>query len=136
MQFVDEVEGTLGVGGAFHIDAHEISGRHVGGFGDQAAHDFVGQLLVDVEAHVGELEADVGVELVGGDFVEQVVIEVGAGASLVGVGDVLSEVVDGDAGSELIHRGGGANGVGDLRAGDEAGAGALAKAGALGDGAQ
>ena len=69
----------------------------------------------------------------GGDFVEQVVIKLGAGAGFVGVGDVLAEVVDGDAGANLIHGGGGADGVGNLGAGDEAGGSALAKAGVFGD---
>src|SRR5260370_11725848 len=76
-----------------------------------------------------------GIEVGGGGFVEQVVIELGAGAGFVGVGDVLAQVVDGDAGAKLIHGGGGANCVRNLCAGDETGGGALAEEGALGEGA-
>ena len=85
---------------------------------------------------MGQLEADVRVQFIGGDFVEQVVVELGAGAGFVGVGDVLAQIVDGDAGANLIHGGGGANRVRNLGAGDEAGGSALAKAGAFGDAAQ
>ncbi len=85
---------------------------------------------------MGELQADIRVEVSGGDFVEQVVIKLGAGAGFVGVADILAEIIDGDADADLIHRSGGANGVGNLGAGDEAGGRALAKAGVFGDGAQ
>ena len=136
MEFVDEVERALGVGGAFHVDANEVLGRHAGGFGDESANDVVGHLFVDVEAHVGEFEADVGVQFVDGDLIEEVVVELGAGAGFVGVGDIFAEVIDGDAGSELIDGGGGADGIGDLVAGYEAGGGALAEARALGDSAE
>jgi len=136
VKFVDEIEGALGVGGAFHIDANEIFRRHAGRFGDQTADNFVGHGFVDVEAHVGEFKADVGVEIFGGDLVEQVVVELSAGAGFIGVSDIFSEVVDGDAGSDLIHGGGGADGVGYFFSGNEAGGGALADAGALSDGAE
>ena len=115
MEFVNEVEGALGVGRAFHIDAHKILGRHAGRLGHQSADDVVGHGLVHIEAHVGELEADIRVQVVGGDFVEQVVIELGAGAGFVGVGDVFAQIVDGDAGANLIHGGGGADGVRNFR---------------------
>jgi len=128
VEFMDEVEGALGVGGAFHVDANEVPGRHAGGLGDQSANDVVGHSLVDVEAHVGEFETDVGVQFVGRDLIEEVVVELGAGSGFVGVGDIFAEVVDGDTSSELIDGGGGANGVGDLFAGYEAGGGALAEA--------
>jgi hypothetical protein len=136
VEFVNEIERALGVGRAFHVDANKILGRHAGGFGDQAADDFVGHFLVHVQAHVGQLDADIRVQFGGGDFVEQMVVQLGAGAGFVGVGDVLAEIVDGDAGADLIHRRGGANGIRNLFAGDEAGGDALSKAGALGDGAQ
>ena len=84
---------------------------------------------------MGQLEADIRVQFIGGDFVEQVVVELGAGAGFVGVGDVLAQIVDGDAGADLIHDGGGANCGGNFCAGDKAGGSALAKAGAFGDGA-
>ena len=136
VEFVNEVEGALRVGRAFHIDANEIRGRHAGGFGDQAADDVIGHLLVDVEAHVSELQADVGVQFVGGDFVEKMVVELGAVAGFFSVGDVLAQIVDGDAGAELIDGGGGADGVGNLLAGDKTGRDPLAEAGTFGDAAQ
>src|SRR5208283_5999492 len=135
VELVDEVERALGVGRAFHINANKIPGRHAGRLGDQAADDFVGHVLVHIQAHVGQFEADVRVQFIGGNFVEQVVVELSAGAGFVSVGDVLAQIVDGDAGADLIHGGGGANCVLNLGAGDEAGGSALAKAGALGDGA-
>jgi hypothetical protein len=42
---------------------------------------------------VGELQADIRVEVSGGDFVEQVVIKLGAGAGFVGVADILAEII-------------------------------------------
>ncbi len=85
---------------------------------------------------MGELQADVRVQFVGRDFVKQLVIKLGAGAGFLGVGDVLAQVVDGDARAKLIDLGGGANGVGNLFAGDKTGAGALAEAGAFRDSAE
>src|SRR5260370_24310616 len=114
VEFVNEVERALRVGRAFHIDANKIPGGHAGRLGDQSADDFVGHRLVHVEAHVGQLQADIRIQFVGGDFVEQVVVKLGAGAGFVGVGDVFAQVVDGDTGAELIHGGGSANGVRDL----------------------
>jgi hypothetical protein len=92
MQATHEVEGALGVRRAFHVDADEVVDAHgvVHQLGDQAKC----HLLADVEAHVGELEADVGVELALVDFVEHVVVELGAVLGFVGVGDVLAQVVD------------------------------------------
>src|SRR5208282_325481 len=101
VELTNEIEGALGVGRSFHIDTNKISGRHAGRLGDQPADDFVGHVLVHVQAHVGQLQADIRIQLVGGDFVEQMVIELGAGAGFVGVGDVLAEIVDGDAGADL-----------------------------------
>ena len=85
---------------------------------------------------MGQFQADIGVQLIGGDFVEQMVIKLGGGAGFIGVRDVLAQIVDGDAGAEFIHGGGGAYGVRNLCAGDEAGGSALAKAGAFDDRAQ
>src|ERR1700716_4323373 len=107
VEFVNKVGRALRIWRSFHIDANKILGRHAGRLRDQPADNFVGHCFVQVEAHVGQLQADICVQLVGGDFVEQVVIKLGAGTGLVGVGDVLSQIVDGDAGSELIDSGGG-----------------------------
>jgi hypothetical protein len=51
---------------------------------------------------VGELQADVCIQFAGGDFLEQVVIKLGAGSRFGGVGDVFTEIVDGNAGAGLI----------------------------------
>src|SRR5450759_2224647 len=136
VELVNEVESTLRGWRSFHIDANKIPGRHAGRLGDQPADDFVGHVLVHVQAHVGQLQADIRVQTVGGDFVEQVVIKLGAGASFVSVGDVLAQIVDGDAGAKLIDGGGGANRVGNFFAGDEASGDVLAEARALGNCAQ
>src|ERR1035437_2503357 len=136
VELVNEVERTLRVGRSFHIDANKIPGRHVGRLGDQPADDVVGQVLVHVQAHVGEFHADIRVQLGGGDFVEQMVIKLRAGAGFLSVGDTLAQIVDGDAGPKFINGGGGANCVSNLFAGDEAGGNALAKAAVFGNGAQ
>ena len=62
------------------------SGFMDAGLGDQSADDVAGQLLVHIEPHMSELEADVSVELVGGNGVESLMIELGAVAGLVGIG--------------------------------------------------
>src|SRR5271165_1441600 len=136
VQLVNEVERPLRVGRTFHVDANEILWRHAGGFGDQAADDLVSHALVHIQAHVGQFQADVGIQLVGGNFVEQVMVELSAGAGFVGVGDILAEIVDGDAGADLIYDGGYTNRVRDLGAGDEAGGIALAETGAFSYAAQ
>ena len=59
-------------------------------------------------------------ELVGGDGVENLMVELGAVAGLVGIRDILSEIIDGDAHAGAIDRLRGANRVGDLRARNEA----------------
>jgi hypothetical protein len=136
VQFVNEVESSLGVGRSFHVDANKILGRHAGGFGDQSADDVVGHFFIHVEAHVGELKADIRIEFVGGNFVEQFVVKVGAGAGFVSIRNVLAQIVDRDSSSKLIYRGSSANRIGDVVAGDEASGIAPAKAGALCYGAQ
>ena len=93
-------------------------------------------MLVDVEAHVGELQADVGVELVGGDGVENLVVELRALAGFVEIGDVLAQVVDADAHTGAVDGLGDAHGVGDFRSGHEAARNAAADGGALGEAAQ
>jgi len=76
---------------------------------------------------VSELEADVGVELVGDDAVENVLIQKGAVAGLFGVGDVLSKIIDADAHACAIDGLGGANCIGNPRASDEAAGDAAAE---------
>src|SRR3989442_11255318 len=120
MKLVEKVQGPLGIGGTFHVHADEIARGHAGSFRDQAGDQVAGEVFIQIEAHVGKFQADVGMELAGGDFVQQVVGELGAGASLGGVGDVFTEVVDGNAGARLINHVGSAKHVGYLGTGNEA----------------
>ena len=136
MQFVNEVQSALGVGRTFHIDAHKSRRLHGCRFRHQAGNNVAGQLLVDVQSHVGQLQADVGVEAVGRDGVENLVVEFGAFAGFVGIGDVLAQIVDTDAHASAVDRLSDAYGVGDLGAGDEAPGNAASDRGALGKAAQ
>ncbi len=78
-QVLGHGDGGLGVWSALHIDADEGVGG--GGVGDHLADDALGQFGVEVHAHLGELDADVGVELARGDRVEQAMIDLGGGAA-------------------------------------------------------
>src|SRR3989442_13655557 len=102
MKLVEKVQGPLGIGGTFHVHADEIARGHAGSFRDQAGDQVAGEVFIHIEAHVGKFQADVGMELAGGDFVQQLVVELGGGASLGGVGAVFTEVGDGNAGGRLI----------------------------------
>ena len=53
VELVNEVERALRVWRSFHIDANKILRRHAGRLRDQPADDFVGHVLVHVQAHVG-----------------------------------------------------------------------------------
>ena len=44
----------------------------------QARHQFASHLLVHIQAHVGQLQADVGVELVGDNGIENMVVKLRA----------------------------------------------------------
>ena len=118
MQAAHEVERALGVRRAFHVDAHEVVDAD--GVVDQLGDQAEGELLADVETHVRELEADVGVELALVDLVEHAMVELGAVLGFVGVGDVLAQVVDADAGAPLVDHLRGANHIVQVRARDEA----------------
>ena len=131
---VDDVEGDVGEGGVFHVDAEEAAGG-LGVLGELEG-DIFGQRGVEGEAHLGELDADVGVELAGLDEVEELVIDVGGGAGLGLGGDALAEGVKGDGHALAIDGGGDAESVFDFKAGDEAGAELVAEAGALTEAAQ
>src|SRR5205807_8125721 len=94
------------------------------------------QTLIYVEAHVSQLQANVGVEVVGGDGVENLFVKFGAFASLVRIGDVFTEIVDADAHASAVHSLRGADCVGDFFAGYEAAGDAAAEGGAFGETAQ
>ena len=85
---------------------------------------------------MGEFQADIGIELAPGDFVEQLMVKLGAGPRLVGVGDIFPEIIDGNAGARLIDRLRRAQRVFHLRAGNEAAGDPLTNGGALGHRAQ
>ena len=102
MQFVHEIERALGVRRAFHVHPDEIARIHGRRFRHQPGDQIAGQFLVHVETHVGKFQADIGVELAARNFVQHLVVELGAGAGFLGVGDVLAEVVDRNAQTLLI----------------------------------
>ena len=136
VQRVHEIERALRVGRALHVDAHKIRRAHAGRFLHQSGHQVARQLFVDVEAHVGQLQAHVRFELVGRDLVEQLVIELSAGARFLNVGDVLAQVVDADGDSPLVQFGGHADRVFDLVAGYEPAGDTLSDDGSFSDGAE
>ena len=72
----------------------------------------------------------------GGDGVENLMIELRAVAGLVGIGDIFAEVVDGHAHACAVDGLSGADGVGNLGAGNEAMGNAATEGRALGKGAQ
>ena len=71
---------------AFHIDADEVV--ETGGVRDEVADDALGErgalgrvgVVADVHSHLGELEADVGVEFLESDFVDEAMVD-GGGSS-------------------------------------------------------
>ena len=70
VQFVDEIQRALCVRRSFHVDANEARRIHRRSFRDQPADDLAGEGFIDIKSHVRQLEADIGVELIGGDGVE------------------------------------------------------------------
>jgi len=85
---------------------------------------------------VGELQTDVGVQLLFGDIIQQLVIELCAGAGFIGVRDIFTKIVDGDAQPGFIHSACRPKRVFDLSAGNKTAGGFLADGGTLSDGAQ
>jgi hypothetical protein len=113
-----DLQGAVGVGGGLHVDAHEDAvprpGRH------DRRED--GQALLDaeVEAHLGELEADVGVEAGVGDALDGLYVRGGPEVRGGAVVHALAEHVERGAGSRGIEGTHGDNGVLERGAGDEA----------------
>jgi hypothetical protein len=118
MQLAYEVKGALGVGRALHVNAHEVVDLHC--VADQLSHQRESQILVYIEAHVGEFQADVGIKFARRHLLEHLVIELGALLGFVDVGDVLAQVVDADTGAPPVDCLGDADGVGELSSGDKA----------------
>ena len=62
-------------GRIFHVDAEEVAGGV--GVLSEAGGDALGESGIECETHLGELDADVGVELARSNLVEKLVIDVG-----------------------------------------------------------
>jgi hypothetical protein len=129
-----ELEGGFGERSAFHVDADE--GVSVGGVLDHLGDDLLGERGREVHAHLGELDADVGVEVVGFDGVEELVVDGGGGAGGGLSGDALAEGVERDGDAFAVELLGGEEGLSDGHAGDEAVRELAADGGALGEGAK
>ncbi len=69
----------------------------------QAGHQLARELLIHIESHVRELEADVGIELVRGHLVEKLVIKLRTGVRLLDVRDIFPEIVDADADAPAVE---------------------------------
>ena len=134
VEALGELEGGLGVLGAFHVDADEAA--DVGGVGDHVGDDAFGEGgafggAADVHADLGELDGDVGAEAAGLDGVEELVVDGGAGFGVGDVEDGFAEGVEGDVDAFGVELGGGGDGLVDGHAGDEAAGDAAADGGAL-----
>ena len=81
----------------FHINADE----GIGGDGvfDQPGDNFLSQAEAEIHPHLGELYADVSVEVTGLDGVEEPVVDVGRMAGFLRGGDIFAQTVEsgGDA---------------------------------------
>ena len=94
MHLANKVECLLRVRRAFHVDAHEAAAPS--GVRDEIARDRPGQVLVDIESHVRQLHAHVGIEMTRRDLIDHLVIQLRALPGLLGIRDVFAEVVDAD----------------------------------------
>ena len=118
MQGAHKVQGALGVGRAFHVYPHKAV--HGGRPGHQLAHHLQRDGGVHVEAHVGQLQADVGIEAAGGDFVQQVHVERDAVSRFLKIGDVFAQIVERGTHANAVHLDGGTDGVVNSIARDKA----------------
>ncbi len=119
VQAADHIDGGLSVSAALHVDADES----VGGDGvlDEAGYDLLGQAGIEVHAHLGELYADIGVQVTGLDGVEQAMVDVGGVAGLFGGRDIFAQAVEGRSDAGTLQGFGGAEDLVESHAGDEAG---------------
>ena len=117
-------------GRVFHVDAEEVAGgvRML----REARSDGFGEGGIECEAHLGELDADVGVEFARSDLIEKLVVDVGGLVSLFCSGDAFAERVERDMHALLVDLGADAKGVFDFKAGDETRAQLAADGGVLG----
>ena len=96
----------------------------------------LGQWRVEREAHLRQLDADVGVELALGDGVEQAMVDIGCSERLCFGGDALAERIQRDMHALLVDGFGHAEGVFDLHPGDKARTELAADAGVLAEAAE
>ncbi len=101
VQAMDKIQRALGVRRAFHIHADKVvdAGRVLHQFGA----GLVGHGLVHIQAHVGELQTDVGVEALFAHPVEQLVVELGAMPGFIPVGHVFAKIVHAHAQPQAVH---------------------------------
>ena len=134
VEALGEREGRLSVGGTLHVNAYEVA--DLIGVDDHAGEDGFGEGGVEVQAELGKLDADVGVEPALGDLVEDLVVDRGAAISVFGVGDALTEGVKRDGEAFRVHFSGGLKGGFNGHACDKAARKFLAEGGALGEGTE
>ena len=91
MELINQVQGPLRVGRAFHIHAHKVSGG--GGFFYQVRSGLKCQARIDVKAHVGQLQAHIGVQLACGNRVQHLVVESRALARFINIGHILAKII-------------------------------------------
>ncbi len=103
---------------------------------DEAGNDFKSQIGAEVHAHLGELEADVGIEFRVRDGVEQPVVDLRRLVSVAGGSDVFTQAVEGNGEALGAEGDRGTEGVFDTEPGDEARRHATAEAGFFGEAAQ
>ena len=125
-----DVERDLGERRILHVDADEVAGglRVLG----EAGRDLLGERRIQSKAHLGQLDADVGVELAGGNLIEELMIDIGGAMGFVGGRDAFTERVESDVHSLLIDLGADTKRVFNVEAGNEAGAEPGADAGGFG----
>src|SRR5579863_3049732 len=135
MQLADEIQSSLRVGRTFHVNARKVSRSHGSGLGDQSGHEIACQLLVHIKTHVSEFQADIRIQLLGGDVIQQLMIKLSAGSGLISVGYIFSKVVDGYAAAGLVDGAGCSQHVIDLSACDKTTGKLLSNGGTLSHGA-
>jgi hypothetical protein len=104
MKLMNEIKCALRVRRTFHIHANKISRDHCRRLFNERRHQFVGKILIDVEPHVCEFQADIGIQMQFSNLVKHSVIEMRALPSLLGVGHVLTQVIDGHARAHAVDR--------------------------------
>ncbi len=132
MLLAHKVQRLLRVGRALHVHADEAVDAN--GVVEQFADVVARQFLIHVQSHVGQLDADVGVELAALNLVEELVIEPLALKRLLAVGDVFAEVIHRHVDADAVHGLGGLDQVIDRHAGHKALADLLAEGGFFCDG--